>query len=78
MEPEIFVIGGAEIWRVAWPLVDRFYVTRVDADFAGDTRFPDVDLDGFDAIESRDGEGDPPHRFITLQRRPAGEAPGDR
>lgn len=36
----VFVIGGASIYAAAWPYCDRFYLTRIDAEFAGDTRFP--------------------------------------
>ena len=39
---ELFVIGGAEIYRLALPLADRLQLTELDADFAGDTHFPDV------------------------------------
>jgi len=39
---ESFVIGGAELYRQALPLADRLYLTEIDADFAGDTWFPDV------------------------------------
>ncbi len=67
--PEIFLIGGAEIWRLAWPHIDRFYRTHIDAEFAGDTVFPDVDLSDFDATDERHGEGEPPHRFVTWDRR---------
>jgi dihydrofolate reductase len=41
--PDAFVIGGAEIYRQALPLADRLYITRIDADFEGDTRFPEWD-----------------------------------
>ena len=37
---EIFVIGGAELYRQALPLADRLYLTEIDADFVGDTFFP--------------------------------------
>jgi dihydrofolate reductase len=39
-DEEIFVIGGAEIYRAALPLADRLYLTRVEADIEGDTVFP--------------------------------------
>ena len=38
--PEPFVIGGGEIFQLALPRADRLYVTWVEADVAGDTRFP--------------------------------------
>lgn len=38
--PEVFVIGGAEIYRLALPLADRLYVTEVDVVIEGDAAFP--------------------------------------
>src|SRR5690606_33347234 len=34
---QIFVIGGAEIFRLAWPHAHRLYRTVVDAELEGDT-----------------------------------------
>jgi dihydrofolate reductase len=39
-DDEIFVIGGAELFRDAIPLADRIYLTTVDADIPGDTTMP--------------------------------------
>ncbi|WP_162888607.1 dihydrofolate reductase [Dechloromonas sp. HYN0024] len=42
----VFVIGGAAIYAAAWPYCDRFYLTRIEQAFAGDTLFPaDIPLD---------------------------------
>lgn len=41
-EPETAVIGGGEIYRMFWPLADRLYLTEVDIEIDGDTRFPEV------------------------------------
>lgn len=38
---ELFVIGGAEIYRLALPLANRLQLTELDANFAGDTHFPE-------------------------------------
>lgn len=40
---EVFVIGGAELYRACLPRADRLYLTEIDADFGGDTRFPEFD-----------------------------------
>lgn len=34
-----FIIGGGEIYRLTLPRVASLYVTRIDADLPGDTRF---------------------------------------
>jgi dihydrofolate reductase len=43
-DPEVFVIGGAEIFREALPLADRIYLTLVQTEVVGDTLFPEFDL----------------------------------
>lgn len=42
-----FVIGGAELYAAALPLADGLVLTEIDADYAGDTRFPDWDRKGW-------------------------------
>lgn len=36
----VFVIGGASVYAAAWPYCQRFYLTRIERAFAGDTLFP--------------------------------------
>ena len=40
---EVFVIGGAQLYRDALPRADRLLVTEIDADFDGDTHWPAPD-----------------------------------
>lgn len=40
---EICVIGGAEIYAATLPLANRIYLTEVEAEIEGDTRFPAID-----------------------------------
>jgi dihydrofolate reductase len=48
---EIFVIGGAEIYRAALSLADRLLITQIDREIAGDTLFPPVDWSRWREIE---------------------------
>ena len=41
---EIFVIGGADIYRQALPLAQRLYLTEIALDVAGDAHFPEFSL----------------------------------
>ena len=43
-DDECFVIGGAELFRASLPLADRLYLTVVDAEPAGDTYMPELEL----------------------------------
>lgn len=36
----VFVIGGASVYAAAWPYCQRFYLTRIAGEFAGDSAFP--------------------------------------
>ncbi|MEK7461861.1 MAG: dihydrofolate reductase [Patescibacteria group bacterium] len=40
-QEEIFIIGGAEIYKETLPVTDRLYVTLVNIDADGDVFFPD-------------------------------------
>ena len=40
---EVMLIGGAQLYKTLLPRCDRLYVTRVDAEVAGDAAFPDID-----------------------------------
>ena len=42
-DTEIFVIGGAELYRQAITLADRIYLTEIAADIRGDAYFPEFD-----------------------------------
>lgn len=43
IDDEIFIIGGAEIYRIFLPLAGKIYITTIDSDFEGDTFFPELD-----------------------------------
>ncbi len=40
---EVMVIGGGEIYAAAIAAADRLYITHVDAEPVGNTRFPSID-----------------------------------
>ncbi len=41
-EAEIFILGGESIYEMALPQTDRLYLTHIEAEFEGDTYFPEV------------------------------------
>ena len=72
-DDEIFVIGGAELYRAALPRADRIYLTTVDAEPAGDTFMPEVDLAAWREISSdafpADAKHAHPWRFAIYERK---------
>jgi len=43
-EPEVFIIGGGEIYKMALAIAHKIYLTRIFHKFDGDTFFPEIDL----------------------------------
>ena len=66
LDPEPRVIGGATLYRQALPLATRIYLTEVDREPTGDTRFPELDATEWEEIERRPGDG---VAFVVLARR---------
>lgn len=42
-EEEVFIIGGAQIYKEALPFAHKLYITKVDGTFDADTFFPEID-----------------------------------
>ncbi|WDF54120.1 dihydrofolate reductase [Mucilaginibacter sp. KACC 22063] len=72
-EDEVFIVGGAEIYRLAMPLTNRIYLTRVHKDFEADTFFPEIDENDWKITSQEDFDADEknniPYSYITLDRR---------
>lgn len=72
-EDELMVIGGAEIYSLMLPHADKLLVTRIYADIAGDTKFPEVNWSQWNEISSTQGirnEQNPyDYRFFVYERR---------
>jgi dihydrofolate reductase len=73
---ELAGIGGAEVFQLLMPLATRIYLTRVEADIAGDTVFPPLDRSEWLEVASRRVAADERNAydmtFVTLARAPAG------
>ena len=73
--PELACIGGAEVFELCMPLATRIYLTRIDADIAGDTLFPPLDSTQWRQLDSRNFAADARNAydmtFVTLERQTA-------
>ncbi|MCL6626416.1 dihydrofolate reductase [Alicyclobacillus shizuokensis] len=75
---KVFILGGWALYEWFLPRANRLYITRVHADFAGDTFFPDWDAAEFRLVFEEPGrvnESNPyPHTFLVYERiKPEGE-----
>jgi dihydrofolate reductase len=70
-EPQVFVIGGGEIYAAALPHADELVLTEIEAEIEGDTYFPEWDRDDFEEVarERRITAEGVPFSFVTYERR---------
>ncbi len=69
-QEEVFIIGGSELYRLAFSKLSRIYLTLIHSDFSGDTFFPEFDWKDFIQV-SREDHSEPPvsFSFLVLDRR---------
>jgi dihydrofolate reductase len=64
-DDEPFVIGGAEVFKLALPRADRLYVTWIEAEVWGDTRFPDWQPGDWRLLNSEAHASDAKNEYYT-------------
>ena len=69
-EDEAFIIGGGQLYRAAFALYDRIYLTVIPRDIDGDTYFPKIPPVEFRVIESKTitSAGVEPYDFFIYER----------
>jgi len=76
-DPEVFVIGGGEIFTQALPRADRIYLTIVHTRVPADVFFPEYDPSRWEIIETEKMEADQDnqyaHTFMILNKKLAPE-----
>ena len=72
-DEEIFIVGGAELYRQAISLVDTLYITEIQQDVEGDAHFPEFDKNAWLEIsrEVRSQETPQPlaYHFVTYRKK---------
>ncbi len=71
-EEENFVIGGATIYKLLMPYVDKMYVTHINEEFEGDVYFPEISENDWKITEREKGLRDEKNPFdyeyVTYER----------
>ncbi len=72
-DDEIFIVGGAELYRQAIALVDTLYITEVQKDVDGDAHFPEFDREAWQETSRVVAEQTTPQplnfHFVTYRRK---------
>ena len=64
-DDEIFVIGGAEIFREAMSFADRIHLSVIDQEPAGDVLMPEIDTTQWREVSAEEHPG---FRYVVLDR----------
>lgn len=72
-DPQPFIIGGGEIYKLGMQLADRIELTRVHGSFDADTYFPDIPESDWQLVEKVHHPADEKHQYAftyeTYDRR---------
>lgn len=70
---EVFIIGGAEIYKMFLPYANKLYVTIIDQEFEGDTFFPKISEAEWTQVSVKEGltdQNNPYHyQFRVFERK---------
>ncbi|MEQ9466433.1 MAG: dihydrofolate reductase [Ekhidna sp.] len=62
-EPEAFIIGGGEIYRMGLGYADRIYLTEINHDFEGQVTFPEFDQSVWKEVSREHHPADERHKY---------------
>lgn len=72
-ENEVFIIGGAEIYRQSMSVANKIYLTRIYYDFEGDSYFPSINekewLETKHSEQKADEKNPYPFAFIEYEKK---------
>lgn len=67
---EVFIIGGASIYKQFLPMADKIYLTKVLKEYNGDTFFPELNMNEWNIVEQDDHlDNEPPFLYVTLTKK---------
>ena len=70
---EAFIIGGGEIYNLAFPHCNKLYLTKVKRSFKGDTYFPEINFHNWKITYSSGEKINPSDKiefeFINLEKK---------
>ena len=71
-EEEVFIIGGAQVYRTSMDYLDKIYITRVDISVVGDTYFPEILATDWQLVDevkhNADDKNEYSYAFCTYER----------
>jgi len=67
-EEEVFVAGGGQVYKEAFPYADKIYITIIDKIIDGNVYFPEINKYDFVKTYEERIEGEIPYTYYTYER----------
>ncbi|MBN1168487.1 dihydrofolate reductase [Candidatus Woesebacteria bacterium] len=72
-EKELFIIGGASVYKQTISIADKLYITEVHSSFEGDTFFPPIDNEKWKEVSRKKNKKDDKNKydysFVVYKRK---------
>ncbi len=62
-DDEVFIIGGADIYRQSLEIADKIYLTRIHQTFEGDAFFPEIDKTKWELVSQQNHQADEKNQY---------------
>ena len=66
---DIYISGGAALYKDAVNIAEKMYITEIDAIVEGDTYFPEFDEGLFNRVVESHVDGELPYDYVTYIRK---------
>ena len=68
-DENIYLSGGAGIYKEGLPYAEKLFITEVDLDVEGDTFFPEFDESFYDKTVDEVIDGEIPYSYVTYTKK---------
>lgn len=68
-DENIYLSGGAGIYKEGLPLAEKLFITEVDLEIEGDTKFPEFDESLYEKTIDERVEGEIPFTYVTYTKK---------
>ncbi len=68
-EEKVFIIGGADIFKLAMPITDTIIYTALEREVEGDVYLDPIDTDTFAIVERTNYDEEEPYQIIRYERK---------
>lgn len=65
----VYISGGAGVYKEALPLCEKLYITEIEAEPQGDTYFPEFNEKKYEKTVDKHVDGEIPYTYVTYTKK---------